>query len=328
MGSMKYFVIIGIVVLCAGCSAATPHDEPIINSDALTISLAEPYTFPADDLELAFFISRAELAWHIEARPNGEQAKIPDSPVASHIISNSSGQIKCAINQQYSLDKYTSFTFAYASMPSQQEYTDFLEDDFPLLWHLAGELFIDMDVIQGFSEECMSYFDSYQQAGQGMLVWWGRKNDVFCRVRYLWNPEIERYLLDSIDFFETFALKNEIDNYIKYLQSQGPAHTVSEINVSAVMPVSEFLVSGHLENLEINMDMLDVSTVGTTIPANTSLYQKGLLLDESGSILVYVAPTPLTGVELSEDRLHAVRIVDAAVPYCIIYQSATNYSYY
>lgn len=179
----------------------------------------------------------------------------------------------------------------------------------------------------------MTYFNNYTKNGQHLnrINWWGRQNDIFCHVEFMWHSALNQYIPYSMTFFDPVALAFDYQTQgkIKFYKNQGEVYTISEVDIlnsTPSTPSGDFLISGYLENLCINDDDINPSAFYIGYPANIDLYQKGWIVDETGKLPVYIMPTPLSESELSKSRFHIVRIIDAPEPYCVIIQSEINYS--
>jgi len=339
-------IIMLSLCLCSAClkTASEPEasvEESIGLSEKPGIT-PENYTFPPDEAELVWAVKEVGINWQIDDMTNllsSIESATDSSTIALYSISNASGLINSWLNMSYYLppdDKICLISFNYMEQ-TPEDYSRFQQQDWPLFWQLAGKLFPAPQAIAALGEQCMAYFNSYPESGlqtqssRGSLRWCGRQDNIHCSVDFTYNPLFERYVLSDIILESPLSFNaNKHDmaaSLIEYAaENLKKPCKVAEINLDATGEAAKGfnMVIGQLEQLMANDDILDISKLSLTLPQNTDLYLKALLVDETGSMPVYLAPTSLSQAELAEERLHFVHIIDALEPYCVIDLSVSN----
>lgn len=326
----------GMLLFCSACEKPAPEqkeqEKPVI-AEGLTFE--ENYSFPPNELLLDWGMVDVGLNWQIEPRKDFQNEIQPEDRFVMHAISNAKGDIVAvlALNYFFSLDdKNSSLTFSYLEQ-TREDYSYFQEEELPLLWQLLGLLFSQPVAIGDLGEQSRAYFSNYLENRDssfgGTILWRGRQGDLHCSVSYIWHGGFADYVLSGITLNSTPSFDFELDDTASFRVKeadypQKPSKVAEiDLNAASAGDPEQYIVKGYLEQLRPNDDILDTSKL-QGFPENTDLYQKALLVDETGALPVYILPTSLSESELAEERVHFLTIINAPEPFCLIDLSSTN----
>lgn len=327
---MKCYSIFLIAILLCLCPACT-NDEHNTGSKVES-SFSDNYIFPPDETELNLALKEAGMNWSIIENRSASSGSLFPNPVAIHTISSTSNLVVSMINMSHYLppdEKTCSLTFSYKKQTAE-DYKRFQQEEWPLIWTLAGKLFQEQETIADIGEQCMSYYNNYLKKGRGVLAWYGKQDNVYCQVRFIWHPMLEQYVIDGIYLDNplsfNYGMTSMMANYLASKPDLKEPSKVSEINVKLAAE-GEYeleIVAGYIEEIKPNYKVLDISLFGSNIPENMDLYQYGYLVDETGRIPVYIAPSPMSEGEFEEELVHMVYVVNVTEPYYLISMSVKD----
>lgn len=350
---MKYRImtmIVFISFLCFACTNDLPESQQVIETEEsaaakdntagiekdVTFNPAS-YTFPPDDEEFKWALEEAGMMdnWYTEVWPRRSE---PDEYGANHMFNNSSGLVHAAVNARRNEringadDEYSLLISLVINTQNQdtplEDYNNFEQEELPKIWMLAGNLILAQEEVEQLREQCMTFFDEYTlPAGELDVSWKGRQGNVQCIVTYTWHHILQKHVFYSLDL-DTAGVFDTLSFSQAYMSTIGKfPFERSTVLATDILAIAEEAgetgyvlrrMKGHIEQLEPNSDALE------GIP-DADQYQKGLLVDETGSMTVYLAPTTLTESELKDELIHFAIIVNAPEPYCKIVLSAPDY---
>ena len=159
------------------------------------------YTFPPEDIvELQWALDKAGLNWSIQ-NDDAQPANIQPDPFAIHSITSGDGLVNTSINMRYYMppdDRTASITFAYNEQTAE-DILRFEQNDWPLIWQLAGILFECPQEIRALYQQWDADFEKEEKGVTGdSLIWNGKEGDVHCQVVFTWHPMLEMYVPDGI----------------------------------------------------------------------------------------------------------------------------------
>ena len=159
------------------------------------------YTFPPEDIvELQWALDKAGLNWSIQ-NDDAQPANLQPDPFAIHSITSEDGLVNASINMRYYMppdDRTASITFAYNEQTAE-DILRFEQNDWPLIWQLAGILFECPEEIQALYQQWDADFEKEEEGITGdSLIWNGQEGDVHCQVVFTWHPMLEMYVPDGI----------------------------------------------------------------------------------------------------------------------------------
>lgn len=327
--------------LFAACAAPAeeagpPADEANLPEEATpaeSVVSAETYTFPPDAAELQWAMGEAGLDWLVQERPDaiGEIGATQAAYYNAHLIGNLSGLVVGTINMRglNKMDGRSGGLYLVYQKQTAEDYLRFQQEEWPLLWDMLGVLFRMPETFAALGGPCMDYFNSYDRTagGQGTLAWCGAADGIYCTVIFFWHPGFAQYVLDSMSFDSAAPFDAEREARARSLLQNGYPRQLRQVaDMEGGDAPAQYLAIGRVEQLEPNNDALDTAALAGLLPMNVDLYQKGLLVDESGNMTVYLPPdVSLLGEDaLATERLHFLTVIPAAEPYCVLTLSSAN----
>ena len=329
-----YLIFICVLILfsCCSCvntqfelekkdSAAMSYDDTLASTknDAVGYEQRDNNTntikFPPDDVELLRIFDEAGINWIIT------RSTTMNDNVAIHLITDSTEFAVVGLNLYATQpeDKKCIASFGFGRF-TPEDYHRWEVEEWPAFWLLAGKLFNAPDKVSSMGAECMSYFANLNENEPGYLEWRGRQEDIHCSVSFMWHPMLEIYVLESIVLSNPQSYELVIKEAARFRSQE--VTTVLElksIGISLDELYSEpLLVKGRMEQLDLTEGDFEINTSKTPLPNNTNLYLSAMLVDETGSIPVYLTPTSLNESELSEELWHYVTIIKTTEPYYIV----------
>jgi len=355
MKQILFLIIVFLfVVTVSGCTqkeSEGEHEEPIITQEPEPIDHPDPppdptppeedphsrllegfvsgeFRFPADEDDMAGIMSLAGLHWRfIDTSVWYENSR------ASFLIANSSE----SIISDFHLDTvfspseisgrtiYNGFSF---SDVTYEQYMSFIENEWASFWAILGALIDAPAEVAQIGEDVLAYFIGHSELEQeGPLLWRGRSGEIRAEVMYTrplihTNPDLNilRFVrLTNLQVFEEhmeqflFIVNNSNDMVV----------TVEQLGRLAAQDVFEPLyIRGRIEQLTPALPTFSgLPESHWWLPANFDLYRAGVLIDESGSIPVYILPTFLSESELAQEHIHAITIAHTPEPLIFVQMS-------
>ena len=297
-------------------------------------------SYPAVDEVPAIFDETGLTAWTLDR--DGVEEVAPPLENGAPVYNYTKG-IRC---QLYNQDKSVRCQFAAVlshidtprlqitfwydetSPLTAEQYQRFLTEELPEIWSLAAALCDDGQAVTELGSQLEAAYkdvvEPYTEGASHSLLCWGEQNaGIYASAEAVVNDSLGQPVWTVVRL-----LQKEEYNYPGIVDEDRLA-TVREL--AELDPLRDdvslyYAVYGKLSDIKPD-DSVDLSHDNrASLPDNAWSYQSAMLKDESGELFVYIAPTALSGEELSEERLHRIAVIrnDNYEPIYVIDRSCIN----
>ncbi|MCL2874389.1 MAG: hypothetical protein FWE29_05600 [Defluviitaleaceae bacterium] len=194
-----------------GYEVLSLNEETNVVTPLIFIPEGERFAITFDDFLL--ILTRIGLTWEIseEIQPRLPRPN-PSGTSAAYAISNHDDTITCIIFMLHTGargDRAGDLSMSFHFNPqATEDALVFIQEELPLFWILAGEIFQAQEELIVLSNQVSEYFQDYihlesplDKSHTGIAASWsGREGNIFVEVGFLWNPLLELYVPLNIDF--------------------------------------------------------------------------------------------------------------------------------
>lgn len=288
-----------LMVFCTACSSSE-HE----------------YQFPLQKSDIKKAIFSQKLEWEIE--------NIEDVDSRSFFtLKNNEGAIFGISSGEYDTGKILNMTWSLPSEFSTDQFNKFYQKNLPELFELSGELYGNRNELKTGLKEFLKYYNDLVDEFKGEIFW----------VKRIGNDHVQIDIKPSLGSTDDrnrmgtlFITHNKsYEDYLRKLsESWSKTAEIQSIEVensvvSNIKSLSNpdkdeefygkhFIIQGKLENIE------EIKTVPESLKniksnhlkSNRDKYLSAKLVDDTGSVDVFVQSTSLNVKELSKKRNHNV----------------------
>lgn len=270
------------------------------------------YDFPLERDVVEKVISEQQLTWRIET----EQSFYEDHSVFS---------LKDDDNVFYSIDSYGGEMVRYLGLQCHfpQNYTSeqihqFNEEEWFHLFEIACTFYGNSKDVKKVYDEFLTYVNDRNSIEYEHGYFTKRINDTHFRVKLSpFTNNGKYYKLRTLGIMNTKSYEKNssasAEGWTKSVKIQG-IKVLDDISVSDITKIStedevlRLIVQGHLEDIRELKDIPETLKVITTHYAQPHIddYFTAKLVDDTGSMDVFVRTTSLNSKELGQDRKHHI----------------------
>ena len=301
-------VLVLMIMLCSAC-----------NNDNIQ------YTFPLSQEDVEQVFNKQQLSWNLEVnQPYQKNQTI-------YVLKNAEGVFCVVESRSNEGEKYLSLILQFPISYSTDQMRRFNELELSRLLNnvsiLYGNSKIDKKVFRDFS----TYFDGKNSKEDGSLLWDKRMGDDHYKLRLY--PKGDVYQLRDFSIMNSVSYERLISGYastmrITYNNSSMPLNkgTVSSIKDIEYLgekqdiEMSRFIIHGYLKDIIETEDFPESFKMMSDnyLPPNKEDYLRATLVDDTGSIEVFLRPTSLNEDELNKERDHYVYYYNVKEPFCVV----------
>lgn len=301
--SLNIVICIMLILLCTACSNEEQY-----------------YQFPLKKEDVEKAISNQKLTWSVE--------NVVYSKNSSKVIFSLKDDNGVYFSIASSLYKNSKILFMSWILPSEfttDQFNEFYRKNMPEFFDLAGILYGNSKELKKGFREFPGYFKKAEEDFKGGIYWTNRMGDDHLKIELKSFPgqqdDINRVgtllIEDSISYEHSQQISYEnwkrsaqfdstkiIDSTVEGLKKYTPPVNKEDFHGE------HFVIRGHLEDIKKNKtvpDSLQNTISSQFLIPNKDKYQSAKLVDDTGSIDVFLQTTSLNAEELSkDDRNHNI----------------------
>ncbi len=298
--SLNIVFCIMIILLCTACS-----------------SEEQDYQFPLKKEDVEKALSNQKLDWSVD-----DVVKAENSQQVIFSLKGNNGITYSIASNVYENSKILFMTWVLPSEFTTDQFNEFYRKSMPEFFDLAGILYGNSKELKKGFREFSGYFKKAEGDFEGGLYWTNRIGDNHLQIetKPFPGPQDKRnrvgtlLIVDSISY-EHFQ-KISYENWKKSAQFDSTKisdSTVEELKEHTPTVNEEdyhgeyFVIRGHLEDIKkihVVPDSLKNTISNQFLKPNKDKYLSAKLVDDTGSIDVFLQTTSLNAEELSKDRNH------------------------
>lgn len=227
-----------------------------------------------------------------------------------------------------------------SSVITEKEYIQLLNKGIPELWVLSSKLCSNSKIIFDLQEQMETAYEKVTAPEQYIdrisyfSEWGAQSSGIYATARMI------KQGADDCQMWYQIKLASEAEYNDTSSWEKRELSEVQTLKKNSSMELSNedmgkgtekyYFLKGKLSQIEETEEFeFSFSPSSANLPANTYFYQKAILTDASGSLLVYIAPTALSKKELGGMRLHILQKVqnrDKDVCYIVVKSCLTECS--
>ena len=225
-----------------------------------------------------------------------------------------------------------------SSVITEKEYMQLLNKGIPELWVLSSKLCSNSKIIFDLQEQMETAYEKVTAPEQYIdrisyfSEWGAQSSGIYATARMI------KQGADDCQMWYQIKLASEAEYNDTSSWEKRELSEVQTLKKNSSMELSKedmgkgtekyYFLKGKLSQIEETEEFdFSFSPSSVNLPANTYFYQKAILTDASGSLLVYIAPTALSKKELGGMRLHILQKVqnrDKDVCYIVVKSCLTE----
>ena len=305
---LSILLLVLMILLCSAC-----------NNDNIQ------YTFPLSQEDVEQVFNKQQLSWNLEVnQPYQKNQTI-------YVLKNAEGVFCVVESRSNEGEKYLSLSLKFPINYSTDQMRRFNELEMSRLLNnvsmLYGNSKIDKKVFRDFS----TYFDGKKSKEDGSLLWTKRMGDDHYKLTLY--PKGDEYQLYNFSIMNSVAYERLISGYATAMRktqnndymplNKGTVSSIKDmesLEEKQDIKISRFIVRGYLKDIHKTAGLPDSFKMMSDnyLPPNKEGYLSATLVDDTGSIEVFLRPTSLNEDELNKERDHYVYFYNVKEPFCVV----------
>lgn len=272
------------------------------------------YVFPLEREVIEKVLVQEELSWEIRDSRSFREGHV------NYLLKNKNNKIICGINS-YSKDdmRFLGLNFFTPSnIPVESLMVQINENEWDNMVKLACILYGNSKDYKKVYREFVKYSNNRRSSEYGGALWSKRIDDIHFRVSInALEKGTEDFTLKGIQIMNSEAYEEYSRSRVnmwRYRMDRSGIEILENITVSNIISMNEedsdlvkgIVIKGHLENIrKLNDDELPSETISDSkdLPYKED-YLSAKLVDDTGSIQVFLLASSLSREELGQDRNH------------------------